>query len=271
MKFIHNAIEYNIMNCEHDYTTNIMLNMKRLQADDNSLSWYDYTSTYDWRETLMTWKLNNIHSNTVIDLFNEVSKARLDTVSLELNGTDWLYPFGPDLGNEDTFTMDCIGTESGPMLISPWRYFDFSATFRMISKPLYSIGIEQSQGDVQVGTITNLSYPTVDLDTQRNLVVNKTSDGIVNKVDGLEKYDYNVATLTFSLRLEKAGKLINYLTQTARGSTFNIITNSNNWLFGSEGGTSGTYAVKLNSNIISVVHRKPRRFDVSFSVYREQI
>lgn len=257
---------YPIDNPEYNYQVTINLALDKIETTDNTVKWYDQDTSNDYRTSRLNLKLNAIQATQFNDLFSNDVEARNSNTSFVLDSSEDLHIFGPDLGNSGTFVCALQNYKIPFQLLSPFRYYDVSFELKLVSNPVYSLPSQINEGDLQIGSTNYLQNTLPDLSTFRNYTTNFTNNGDVYRIDKLENHDYQIMTINIDCNNSNAGRIIYDIVNNIRGNSFNIIAQNNNYFFGIDGGSSGTYSVKLDSNEISVSHVKYNKYVVSFSV-----
>jgi hypothetical protein len=219
-----------------------------------------------------TWLLDATDTNTLLGIFNDLNKGRGISVELKL-GTEptGFYPFGPDHGDEGDFDCRMINIDIKPVMEEPWQYFKTEISFVEEDNPTYSLPSEVSEGDLQIGTITNLRYPPSmpQSRTRYGFSTQLAYDGTPYTIDKRSTWDYNATTLKMACNQSKAAALIDHLINTVRNNNLTIVAQSGNYLFGQPGGESGSYTCQWLDSVISIKHTMYDRFefDLNFIGY----
>lgn len=217
-----------------------------------------------------TWLLNAANTSTLLAIFNDVNKGRGRSVELKL-GTKptGFYPFGPDHGDEGDFDCRMIDIDINPVMEEPWQYFKVEISFVEESNPSYSLPVEISEGDLQIGTITNLRYPPSmpESHTRYGFSTQLSYNGTPYTVDKTNAWDYNSTELNMICNQSKAAALIDHLLTTVRNNNLNIITQAGNYLFGQPGGESGNYTCQWLDSIVNIKHTRYDSFEFDLNFY----
>lgn len=222
----------------------------------------------DYRVCKFTALLNSTQTQDLIDVYTD--DARGTNVTLILDTNSGFYPFGPDLGDAGSFSVRILNINANPVLEEPWQYFNTEIEMVMVSSPSYSLPTEVSEGDLQIGSITGLRYPpTFPRSVSSHFVSNIINDGGTPfSIDKTNQGDKLETTLSMLCNQSKAAALIDHLVNTVRDSNVSIVAGTRNWIFGNEGGTSGTYTCKFLNNTISINHEYYNGFSFDISFYR---
>lgn len=216
------------------------------------------------------WLLNATQTGTLIDTFNDINKGRGVSCTFKLGNDSGFFPFAPDLGDTGDFGCRMLNINPMPVLEAPWKYFNTEISFVMESKPAYSLPTEISEGDLVIGNISNLRYPPAmpESSTEYGFSTQVTYDGTAYTIDKTNDQDSLRTTLNMVCNESKAAALINEMIATVRDSNVTIVSQSNNYLFGEEGGSNATYVCQWLNESITVVHNRYDEFQFSLSFCR---
>lgn len=238
---------------------------------------FDAGAIYDNRFCMCRFLLNAADSLAFVTFFNDVTKGRGNDVTLSLGATaSGFFPFGPDLGDIGDFTVRLLTMKPSGQLLEPLRWWRLDATFLLISgpSPAYSLPSSVDYGNIQIGTIQNLRYPEGTFESEAIYSV----ENIPLSSPGAEVVDLGNAAdshrVAFTLNATQAAmaNLVNYLVTTPRDSVnktynpFNIITQSNQFIYGIQNSGSGTYSSHLLSNVLSIKHNNFDQFDLDLNL-----
>ena len=219
-----------------------------------------------------TWLLNATDTDTLLAIFDDINKGRGQSVEIKL-GTEptGFYPFGPDHGDVGDFDCRMINIDINSVMAEPWQYFKTEMTFVEESNPSYSLPSEISEGDLQIGTITNLRYPPSmpKSRTRYGFSTQLAYDGTPYTVDKTNGFDYNATTLNMICNQSKAAALIDHLINTVRNNYLTIISQSNNYIFGQPGGSNDTYTCQWLDSILNIKHTTYDRFEFDLNFWGE--
>jgi len=218
----------------------------------------------------LNWLMDATKTGTLTDTFNDVNKGRGVSCYFKLGNNSGFFPFGPDLGDTGDFQCRLINLSPGGMLEAPWKYFNTEATFVMESNPSYSLPTEVSEGDLAIGGISNLRYPPnmPDSSTEYGFSTQVTYDGTAYTIDKTSDADAYHTTLGMVCNESKAAALIDDLITNVRDATLNIVSQSNNYIFGEEGGSNATYVCRWLNEAMTVTHTRFNEFAFDLSFYR---
>ena len=222
------------------------------------------------RTLKVNWLLTATQTGTLTDVFNDISQGRGVDCTFKLGNNSGFFPFGPDLGDTGDFGCRMISISPGPMLESPWLYFNTEVTFVMTSSPTYSLPAETSEGDLTIANTSNLRYPPSmpASSTDYGFSTQVTYDGTPYTIDKTSSCDSYHTTLGMVCNEGKAAAVINDLVVTIRDGTATMVSQSNNYLFGEEGGSNATYVCRWLNESITVVHNRHNEFAFDLSFYR---
>ena len=262
---------YDLPTPEWGYETTITTALIHTEYLPKGYAIWDNGAAYMSRVFKAVWLLNATDTNTLITIFNDLNKGRGISVTLKL-GTEptGLYPFGPDHGDEGDFGCRMISIDAKPVMEEPWIYFRTEISFVEESNPSYSLPTEISEGNLQIGTITNLRYPPdmPESSTRFGFSTQLTYGGTPYTVDKLIATDSETTKLGMLCNQSKSAALINHLLTVVRNNLLNIVAQSNNYLFGRIAGSGTTYDCLWLNDSIKVVHKAYDQFSFDLSFYR---
>jgi hypothetical protein len=238
------------------------------ELDDNTIDIYDHGSSYDKRICDCTFELTQAEMETLCALVRTDAKGRAKKLTMTLSSGSGFFPFMPDKGDADVFTVS-LEITAQKQVEEPQYYH--TAEVHIINCgtwPSYSIPTEVKDGNsqFQIGTVQYLRFPPnwFDPSVRYNYHAQIMEDSDVEFVDrGLG--DYYATNMILICNQTKAAKLIKYLTTVtvARANQFSIITDSNFFAFGNDKGGAATYQVKMNGDRIDVVNDRYNSFRFS--------
>jgi len=219
-----------------------------------------------------TWLLNATNTNTLLAIFNDMNKGRGVSVTLKLGNNSGLYPFGPDHGDSGNFGCRMISIEAKPVLEEPWQYFRTEIAFVEESKPTYSLPAEVSEGDLQIGTITNLRYPPnmPESHTRFGFSTQLTYSGLPYTISKFPSVNSHYTKLGMVCNQSKAAALINHLLATVRNNNVTIISQAGNYLFGRLELESGTYVCQWLDAVLKIKHVNYDNFNFDLNFCGEE-
>lgn len=262
------SVDYPLDTPEYGYETIINTALIHTERLPRGWSIWDNGTDYINRIFKATWLLDATDTTTLLQIFNDINKGRGVSVTLKLGNNSGLYPYGPDHGDSGNFQSRMISIDAKPVMEEPWIYFRTEILFVEESNPTYSLPTEVSEGDLQIGTITNLRYPPnmPESSTQFGFNTKLTYGGVPYTVDKLIGVDSDTTKLGMVCNQSKAAALIDHLVNTVRNNSVTITSQANNYLFGCLAGVSSTYCWWLDQ-IINIKHINYDRFDFDLNFW----
>lgn len=232
---------------------------------------YDDGSPYDIRRCdINTMLLSASDQDLMYSFFSDIDKGRGNNVVLSLGSDSGFFPFLPDKGDSGDFICSVINYNPGQAQLKPFLQHSNTLSIIMVYAPSYTPGSTESEGSLQIGTLTTLrpvqTFPNVT--SELSIIREVSRGGIVSSVDIGSSADSFETDLNIDLRPGNAAALITYL-QSTRSGDISIVTPANSWLFGIEGGSSGTYSCKLLSNEIKMTHENFNLFKTTLRLYKK--
>lgn len=241
------------------YKTVIYLPFTIVKQSDGHYAIRDESSSYDVRMCDCIFELDSTeYTNLIGALDGTVGSFRgNNSILLDLtnpNATGF-HPFGPDKGDSGTFTVSMELISANGIGNRPYKYFHAHVRFvNQGSYPAYSIPSEISEGNWNFGTVQNVRFPPDWFEPSVNLGIDTSysRDGSADFVDRGTLADAYNTSFTMECNESKAAKIIEYITATARGNSFQITTGENYYAFEYRKGSNATYNVKLVQNTITI-------------------
>jgi len=258
---------YTIDNLQRDYISTIILGMIHTELMPKGYGIWDNND--DIRKFRGNFLLNATQTNRLLGIFNDINKGRGVSVTLNLGNDSGIFPYGPDHGDSGAFQSRMTKIDAQPVREEPYLYFNVEIEFIEESNPSYNLPTEVPEGNLQIGTITDLRYPPQFPESATSYGFNTmyTLDGTPFTIDKTNDADYYTTTLPMVCNQSKAAALINHLVNTVRDANVNIISQANNYIFGREGGSNGTYICQWLNEIIEIKHPWHDEFDFGLSFY----
>ena len=211
-------------------------------------------------------------SASLLDFMNDVNKARGQIFTITLSSGSGFFPFGPDHGDTGVFTARLIvpPVPTG-VLEEPYLYSETELQFVEVTKPAYALPAEISEGDLAIGTISNLRFPPAwsDVDSEYGYTTRLTNDGTPSTIDKTSDWDDYSASLRMVCNQSKAAALIDHMMSDVRGADVTITAQANNYIFGVENSGAGAYTCKWMDEVIEIQHVSFDRFLFALNFYRE--
>lgn len=263
-------VDYTINNPKYGYKVIINTALLLSELSPKSYAVWDNGVSNVSRVLKVDWLLNETQTGTLLDLFSDINKGRGVSCTFKLGNNSGFYPGGPDLGDSGNFGCRLLAINSGPVMEAPYKYFSTSTTFVIESNPSYTLPDEISEGDLQISTITGLRYPPSypESNTDYGFSTQVTYDGTPYTIDKTNDSDSFSTMLSMVCNHSKASALIDDLLTNVRDSTLNIISQSNNYIFGQEGGSSGTYSCYWTQEVVDITHNRHDEFSFDLSFYK---
>ncbi len=241
------------------YKTYIVLPFDIVQQSNGLYSIYDAGSDYDVRYCDCEFVLDSNDQSQFNDFMSDSSKGRADatiTMTFQNSGCGF-HPFGPDKGDDGPFTVTLTVLERMGVGYDPWLYF--KNRVRIVNQdtyPAYTPPTEVSDGTITVDTITNMRFPPqwFSPDYKYKSEMSLGMNGVALFLDRSTNADYYRHNARWVCNESKAAALLARLVNTTRADSFNITTASNQYAFGYDKGSSGTYTARLIQNKIIVSH-----------------
>ena len=268
MKINVNSVDYEIDAPKYGYITTINTALIVTPLLPSDFAIWDNGSTNMSRTVRFKWLLSATDTDTLLEIFNNITKGRGVELTLKLGTDSGIFPFGADYGDSGNFGVQLIGLSALPVQEEPWLYFSVDAEFIMTSKPAYSLPAEIAQGDLQIGNISNLRYPP-DMPnsyTDYGFSTQIAYDGTPYTVDKLA--DSYTTNLNMLCNESKTAAIIDDLVETIRDSTCSIVAPSNNYIFGRECDGDAIYTCRWLNESISITHNRFNEFSFGLNFYR---
>jgi hypothetical protein len=250
------------------YQTIIAMNLDMQKGDDGAVNTNDNGAAFDKRVCTFDGLFTSTEQFAFLNAFTTDSGGRARDWTLTMDSDSGFFPFGPDKGDVGPFTA-AVGCEIGPALSSPYKMYrnKFSVT-NTGSYPAYSAPTTTDTGPLTIGTVTNLRFP------RAWYVAKEVVATDVLTTEGSTSYWRNYGKLgdswetNFEIRCStaKAAALLAYLTGTARGGAFSILSTLGSYPFGRNKSSAGPFDVKLTSPILTVTHQEYNWFNIGLSL-----
>lgn len=255
---------------EYNYYTDVIMNMKRCDSGDGTLSWWDNTATYDTRICTATFLLDETDHNEFLTWYNDNTKGRGNTVTLNVGSDSNFHPFGPDYGDTGSFTCNIIDYIDGGILYRPWKCFRTKVTFVLVASPNYTAADQVSEGNFYIGTVTGLRYPQTEFAPYHERAAYNvlTNDGSAQVLDMSTDADQYNTKFLLEANEGNTAAILDYITDTARGAAFEIDNDSDVYPWGGSvtEGNGSTVTCKLNNNIVRCTHTRHAGWQTQFDL-----
>lgn len=259
----------------YPYQTIISMPLDIERLDTRLYSVYDHGSGYDRRWCRCTFELTAEQTSTLTAFLitTGATYGRAVELTLEMASDVRFFPFGPDQTPVGGFDVSVV-------LQPDQRFGDMPLGYGIIHAviyksdgawPAYSLPTEVSEGGMTVGTVSGLRFPqewfspavTYGYDVAHTQGAETL---FVDRGSGRDAYE---TACKLTLNESKAAALINYLTGTARGSTFSLVTPAGSYAFGVDKADDGTYTVRLITGDLELVHEQYNMFTLPLNLSYE--
>lgn len=247
--------------------TTITLPFDFIKLDDNTLDVYDNGAQYDKRLCKCTMLLSTTEQTNLNTFLN--STARAKTVDMILTAGSGWFPFGPDKGDEGTFSVSITISGTPKIKDNPFRYFECNLIINAISYPGYSLPSETYDGPTfRIGAVDYLAMPQslFEPDQIYTISVAFTESNRAEYFDRGSLGDAAGTSFTLQCNESKCAALLYYLTTTKRTELFEMETGSYYYAFGPDHNSSNTYNVLLASEKIIVKQIRHDYYEVKLDL-----
>lgn len=253
------------------YKTTIDLSLKISRRRDGHNAIYDPGATYDIRSFTGTFQYSATDQLNLEQFFNLTAQGRSQTATMTLDASSGFFPFGPDKGDTGVFTVAVLPPSYQGVGEAPYKYFTSEITFVMVSAPAYSIPADSNAdyGDITIGTIANLRFPEGWFSPENILkyaITTTNNPANTKQIDFGQSSDIYDTAVILNCGSVKAPNLLNYLTGTARGASFNVVPPTDSYMFGRYKQGTATYACHLGDRQIAITHNDFNNFDIEFKL-----
>ena len=265
-----NAQDFVLNAPEWGYVTDINLALIHVPHLPRGYAIWDNGILKDYRTVSLDWLLNATDTNTLLGIFDTLSKGRGQSFNLNLGTNSGFYPFGPDLGDSGIFQCRILNVNTQPVLEEPWLWFKTQATMVMETSPSYSLPTEIDEGDITIGTVSGLRFPPNMPQSENSFgyTTQLTYTGVPYTVDKTINSDSDTTTLDMVCNQSKAAALIDHMVGTVRDANLNITDNANGYFFGRKAGEDNTYVCQWLDSKISITHSRFDEFSFGLTFYR---
>ncbi len=248
------------------YKTTIIYPFDIQKLDTGKYDIYDNGSSYDIRKCNCTLMLSATEQATLNDFLREdtigISKGRAFNLTLRMNTGSGFFPFGPDKGDVGDFTVAVYFKKCGKATEAPFNYF--ISELEMVnagSYPVYALPSEVSDGSFTFGGTSSCRFPPAWFAPINDYGYTATIEqgGSVEWIDRGENADWYETAFEMRCNESKAAAIIDDITLTLRGDTFNITSPAGYYPFGRDIG-DGTFTVKMIKDTIVITHHNYNLF-----------
>jgi hypothetical protein len=253
------GIQYTLPSPEWGYEVGVYCALHHAKVLPTGYRIWDDGTANDYRTCKATFLLSASDTNALRGLLKDI--ARGASMTLALKKKSGFFPGGPDKGDYGYYGIRITAIEAAPVMEEPWMCFRTTLGFVLESYPSYALPVQISEGDLSIGTITNLRYPPnmPQSSSEYHYATTLTRDGSPYTVCKLTS-EYETV-LAMVCNQSKAAAIVNHLVGTVRGADVTVVGTTNNYLFGQENAGDGSYTCKWISNVISIKHNRIDEFE----------
>jgi len=247
------------------YRTTVQMALDIQRLGDKQASTFDHGVAFDIRTFRGQLALDKTDQLTFNNFMNTVGvdNGRAQDLKLDMITDSGFFPFGPDKGDKGTFTVSFRTANKPGIGSGPYKFFpDEIIMVNVAAYPAYSLPSEIGQGNLTIGTITGNRFPPDWFEANTRYAAHHT----ILQGQTAKYIDQGVNGDSYSNAFEmvsnesKAAAVIDELTQTNRGGTFNLTVPADSFAFGRDKSDSGTYVVQMLSEEIEITHETFNRF-----------
>lgn len=233
---------------QYPYTVTINMCMRSIEAVYGRIHWLDQGKDYDGRSVDVKWLLNYERSQQLQDMMTD--EARENDVRFTCPDDSGFFAFGPDKGDAGFFWGKLNEVSAPGMKYKPYRHFETSTVFNMISTPEYEIPSAPNEGKFQLGAVSGIRQMQREINNIIDTGVNRNESisGKITTVDLTDASDIYDADIQILAGTHKMAEIIRHIQIDIRGNTFAINNQCNNFLFGATRAASDEYEVILRDN-----------------------
>lgn len=247
----------------YSYKTTIDLPFDWQKMDDGTWEGYDNGTSYDKRMCECSFFLTVAEMATFNDFFRTDGEGRGRDVTMRMNTDSGFFPFAPDKGDVGDFTVALTIKKPGKVGDAPFRYFKVGVIIHNTgSWPAYSAPAEVSEGNLTIGTVTNLRFPPAWFEPKSEYgeFVTIEQDSTSQWIDRSDNYDWYETSFNMVCNQSKTAALIAYLVDTARVNSFTTIPPGASYMFGRDKSATATYTTKMIQDKIIITNDMHNRF-----------
>lgn len=255
-----NGVVYTVSSPEIGYSVQIAVAIQHIPTVPFGYNLWDNGVARDYRTSKASFLMSQSDTASLIDIFANKNKGRGISATLRLgagsSAGSGYYPFGPDHGDRGDFDVRILTVDPGPQLEEPWLWYRTVLEMVEESNPAYVLPAEQDEGDVEIGTIDGLRWPTAfpAPGISYGMTTQLTRNGTAYTVDKRADADSYTTNMPMRLRQNKAAALIDHLVTTVRAANVTITPGaSNGYIFGAQKG-EGPFVCNWLDEVVPISH-----------------
>ena len=233
---------------QYPYAVTLNMCMRSIEVIYGRINWLDQGIDYDSRSAEIKWLLNASLTQNLQNLLTD--EGRENDIRITCPANSGFHVFGPDLGDVGQFWAKQNDLKISGMKYKPYRYFETSAIFNMVSSPSYTIPSAASEGLFQLGSVSGIRQMQQEIGNSLDTGVNRNESlsGKITSIDLTQAADIYDSDIQILAGANKMAEIIQHIQMDIRGNTFTINNPCNNYLFGAQNGASDEYTVILRDN-----------------------
>ncbi len=233
---------------QYPYTVTINMCMRMIETVYGRIHWLDQGIDYDSRSTEIKWLLSAVQTLHLQNLMTD--EAREKDIRITCPANSGLHVFGPDLGDTGYFWAKLNTIETSGMKYKPYRYFETTTLFNLLSYPVYQIPSAVSEGLFELGDVTGVLQMQREIGNNLETGVNRNESlsGKITSIDLSPAADIYDADIQILAGTHKMAEIIHHLQVDIRGNPFTINNPCNTYLFGAQKVASDEYMVILRDS-----------------------
>jgi hypothetical protein len=227
---------------QYGYTAQAHFQIVLSQAETGAYSLWDNGASYDYRTCKAAkWLLPASQKNLLNEFFRNAAEGRAEPITMALGSSPTgFFPFGPDLGDMGTFTVEVVSRNQSGLLYKPYKWFQDEFELVMVSAPSYSLPTRIAQGKFQIGSVSGLRYPGFKPVASYAFQVDLTRSGVPAALDAGSAGDSWETGFDQTCNQSMAAALVAYLAAN-RQNDITVVAPADYYAFGMDQGAGGTY------------------------------
>lgn len=251
------------------YRSSLIMPVDVLKLDDGSLLQRDEGQSYDMRKCEAEFVLSELQMSGLNNFIKEFARGK--DVLMTLDGTGF-FPFLPDKGDVDDFTVSIRIINTGRVQTNPFRYF--KTTVEIVntgSFPSYSLPTQVKNGAYTFGSVSGIREPINLFEPKQEygISVDYSVDSVSYYVDKGNLSDVAETKFIFTENESTTAIIINEIIDSLRTSVFQFKTPAFAHPFGVDY-SNLVYSVQLSSNKIEVTHEEADRFSFEIDLINKE-